>query len=75
MTEQALKPCRCGARPHIARTEISPAGAWAVHCEDFCGDDTHWQMSLEKASEMWNAGKVRNQRGGQGEPLSDSAGH
>jgi hypothetical protein len=73
MSYQALKACRCGSQPRIARMEIPPGDAWAVHCRDFCGDDTHWQNTLEKASELWNAGQVRNQRGGQGE-ATDSDG-
>lgn len=64
--------CRCGAATKIAHMEVDPGvDAFAVHCERFCGDDSHWQMSLTAAVNGWNAGRVRAARGGNGAASDD----
>jgi len=70
---EPVRQCRCGARPHIASKDITGAGlSYAVHCEKFCGDDSHWQMSLAEAIRRWNAGMVRGASGGNGAPDDDA---
>lgn len=65
--------CRCGAAPRVASKCIaSDDPAYAVHCSNFCGDDSHWQMSLTEAVERWNAGLVRGASGGNGAVTDDA---
>jgi hypothetical protein len=64
--------CRCGAAPKIASANLGATEpAYAIHCENFCGDDSHWQMSLSEAVERWNAGLVRGASGGNGSAEQD----
>lgn len=68
-----LPRCRtCGGRPRLANTSIDRHTiAFAVHCENLCGDDTHWQMSMAHAEQMWRDGRVRHQQGGNGSSDDD----
>lgn len=67
-----INRCRCGAEPKVAAKGITGESlAYAVHCAEFCGDDSHWQMSLEEAVKRWNAGLVRGASGGNGSPDDD----
>lgn len=62
-----INRCRCGAAPKIASANLGGTDpAYAVHCEKFYGNDSHWQMSLTAAVERWNAGLVRGASGGNG---------
>ena len=62
-----MNKCRCGANPKIAASdEIADRTVYAIHCEQMCGDDSHWQMSLTEAVTRWNAGLVRAASGGNG---------
>lgn len=72
-----VKHCRCGARPGVAVSEIVPGEppAYAVHCAEHCGDDSHWQMSLSEAVARWNAGLVRGASGGNGSATQDDVTH
>lgn len=71
VTEQ-IRRCRCGANPRIASKDITGEGlSYAVHCEKFCGDDSHWQNSLAEAVKRWNAGHVRGASGGNGAQEDD----
>ena len=68
-----ISRCRCGAAPafvekSIATNAIDP---WAIHCSEFCGDDSHWQLSLAEAVKRWNAGIVRGASGGNGAASDD----
>lgn len=72
MTTLQVNRCRCGAGPKIASSDLGGADfAYAVHCENFCGDDSHWQMSLTEAVTRWNAGLVRVASGGNGAASDD----
>lgn len=67
-----INRCRCGAEPKVAAKFITGESlAYAVHCAKFCGDDSHWQMSLEEAVKRWNAGHVRGASGGNGSSDDD----
>jgi hypothetical protein len=67
-----FRRCRCGATPAIAEKDITGEGmSYAVHCSKFCGDDSHWQMSLTEAIKRWNAGLVRGASGGNGSAPDD----
>jgi hypothetical protein len=67
-----INKCRCGAKPKIAQKDITGESlSYAVHCENFCGDDSHWQMSLTEAVDRWNAGLVRGASGGNGSAERD----
>ena len=74
-----VRRCRCGATPAIAETDIAPdehgrmVKSHAVHCSALCGDDSHWQMSLDEAIRRWNAGLVRGASGGNGSAADDAA--
>ena len=68
----AINRCRCGAEPRIASANLGGTDlAYAVHCGNFCGDDSHWQMSLTEAVARWNDGKVRGASGGNGSASDD----
>ena len=62
-----LRTCSCGAQPKIiCDDEIVPGQeCWAIFCPSCLKADTHWQQDFEKAEELWNAGKVKGNRGGQ----------
>lgn len=67
-----INRCRCGAAPKLATHQPDQGVVtYAVHCERFCGDDSHWQMSLAAAVDGWNAGKVRGAIGGNGATSDD----
>lgn len=67
-----IQKCRCGASPRVASKDITGDGlSYAVHCEKFCGDDSHWQNSLAEAVARWNAGLVRGASGGNGSAADD----
>lgn len=69
---QTVRRCRCGAEPKIASENITGVDlSYAVHCSKFCGDDSHWQMSLAEAVARWNAGLVRGASGGNGSAADD----
>jgi hypothetical protein len=68
-----MRRCKCGANPRIASKDITGDGlSYAVHCEDFCGDDSHWQNSLVEAVKRWDLGLVRGASGGNGSAADDS---
>lgn len=68
-----IRRCRCGAAPAIAEKSIASDAidSWAVHCSNFCGDDSHWQLSLAEAVKRWNDGLVRGASGGNGSADDD----
>jgi hypothetical protein len=66
-----LNKCRCGAEPRIAARTDEDGAIYAVHCENLCGDDSHWQMSLTEAVDRWNSGLVRGASGGNGAAEQD----
>lgn len=69
-----LRRCNCGAEPRLAVKDITGESlSYAVHCSEFCGDDSHWQMSAAEAVSRWNAGLVRGASGGNGSPADDKA--
>lgn len=67
-----MRRCKCGASPRIASKDITGEGlSYAVHCEYFCGDDSHWQNSLAEAVKRWDLGLVRGASGGNGSVSDD----
>lgn len=66
-----LNLCRCGAAPRIAHMADVDGTTYAIHCEKFCGDDSHWQMSLTEAATRWNEGNARAASGGNGAASDD----
>lgn len=69
-----MRKCNCGANPRIASKDITGEGlSYAVHCENFCGDDSHWQNSLTEAVKRWDLGLVRAASGGNGSAQDDFA--
>jgi hypothetical protein len=69
-----LFECRiCGNIPEMAFMEEAEMESHAIYCKtETCYNDTHWQNSMTKAEEIWEANPVPHDvRGGQGDASDD----
>lgn len=72
----SLPNCRlCGSEPEsVTEVVVPPVESMAIHCSNIeCYNDTHWQNSWHKATEIWNKNPCPTDiRGGQGSKADDN---